>query len=479
MNRRYLAVMLASALAAALALAAPAAHAARTSLPPASADTLRLSLDDAVTRALSYSSRARSAHAGVKAAEGQVREVTAEALPQVTGSLTYNRKFDSVFRGAEADTSLGDLGDLFTHSAFAAEHTWTADLTASQKIWDGRVLAGIRASREVHKISYAERDEALADVALNVRGAYLDVLSAQAVQTIAEEGLAQAKAHLDQVKLFNGQGSRSEYDLLQAQVDVANNDPAVVRARNATDQAMLLLRQLLYLPDGQALALTTQLAFPEGGVPVLVSDPGEGEVRAALRGADATVQARKLALSAEKWSRWPSLVASATVSHQAYPTDPWPIHRDEFQRGIDGSLKLEWPLFQGFRTFGSVERASAELVQAEANRDIVYDTVSFQTRQARQEVDRALATLVARRGTVQLARRAHHLATVRWGNGLSTQLEVSDARLQMLTAEVNEVDAVKDYRLALLRLERAAGRSLNLVNRSLDDLSSSGSEGDR
>jgi outer membrane protein TolC len=184
------------------------------------------------------------------------------------------------------------------------------------------------------------------------------------------------------------------------------------------------------------------------------------------------VQARRLALSAEKWSRWPSLVAYGTVSHQAYPAEAWPVHREDFQRGIDGSLRLEWPLFQGFRTFGSVERATAELQQAEAQRDIVYDTVTFETRQARQEVDRALATLVARRGTVQLAQRAHHLATVRWSNGLSTQLEVSDARLQMLTAEVNEVDAVKDYRLALLRLERAAGRSLNLVNRSLDDLSS-------
>jgi outer membrane protein len=456
----------------ALALAAPAARAVRTPLPPATPDTLRLSLDDAVARALSLSSRARSAQANVKAAEGQVREVTADALPQITGAVTYNHKFDSVFKFAAGDSSLGGLGDIFSKSSFAAVDGWTADLTASQKIWDGRVMSGIRASREVHKIAFATRDEALADVALNVRAAYLDVLSAQAVQTIAEEGLAQAKAHLDQVQLFYGQGSRSEYDLLQAQVDVANNEPAVVRARNAADQAMLWLRQLLYMPDGQPLALTSGLAFADGQVPVLASDPGEGQVRAALRGADANVQARKLALSAEKWSRWPSLVAYATVSHQAYPESAWPVHANEFQRGIDGSLRLEWPLFQGFRTFGSVERASAELKQAEAQRDIVYDSVTFETRQARQEVDRALATLAARRGTVQLAQRAHHLATVRWKNGLSTQLEVSDARLQMLTAEVNEVTAVKDYRLALLSLERAAGRPLNLVNRSLDDLSS-------
>ena len=37
---------------------------------------------------------------------------------------------------------------------------------------------------------------------------------------------------------------------------------------------------------------------------------------------------------------------------------------------------------------------------------------------------------------------------------------------------MNEVAAIKDYRLALLRLERATGQPLTLVNRSLDDLTS-------
>jgi outer membrane protein TolC len=139
---------------------------------------------------------------------------------------------------------------------------------------------------------------------------------------------------------------------------------------------------------------------------------------------------------------------------------------------VDGSLQLEWPLFQGFRTFGTVQRATAELRRAEADRDNAHAGVALEVEQARQNTREALATLAARRGTAALARRAHHLATVRWQNGLSTQLEVSDARLQMQTAEVNEVAATKDYRISLLRLERATGRTLELTYRSIDELSS-------
>lgn len=463
-----------------LALAPVAARGKERPAPSAPTDTLRLTVDDAVARAMSTSAEARAARAGVKVAEGQVKEATSSALPHVTGSVSYNRKFDSIFRSAADDTSLGPLRDLFSRSSFAAVHTWTADITASQTIFDGAVGAGVAGARAVRKVAVATRDESLADVQLNVRSAYLDALYAAAVQTIAEEGLAQSRAHLAQVTLFHDQGSRSEYDLLQAQVDAANQEPAVVAARNATEQTLLRLRQLINVPAHQPLALASPLAFEGGQVPVLAAEPGDGSERNALKAADATVRARQLALSAEKWARWPRVTASATISHQAFPQEAWPLQREEFVRAIDGTVRLEWPIFQGFRTFGAVERATAELRQAEAQREQQRERVALEVEQARQEVDRALTTLAARRGTVQLATRAHHLATVRWKNGLSTQLEVSDARLQMQTAEVNEVAAIKDYRLALLRLERATGLPLQLVNQSLDDLSTTlPADGDR
>ena len=457
------------ALSLALALAAAAGAAwARPDPPAAPPDTLRLSLDDAVQRALASGAEARVARASVGVAEGQVREAMAEALPQVTGDVVYDRKFSSIFQSLSSDTL---FGPLFAHSSFAAVHGWTADLTATQLLWSGgRVGAGLAAARAARDWVRATRDETLADFALQVRSAYLEAVYARDVQRIAGEGLAQSRAHLEQVKLLHDQGSRSEYDLLQAQVDAANAEPQVVSARNATEQSTLLLKRLMNLPLSQPIVLTTALAFEGGLVPVMDADPGDGAARPAIRGADDLVQARRQAVRAEKAARWPKLSASATVSQQAYPTDLWPTRRD-FVSAVDGYLKLEWPLFQGFRTFGTVQRATSELRQAEADRDRTLQSVSLEVEQARQEVQRTLATLVARRGTADLARRTHHLATVRWQSGLSTQLEVTDARLQLQTAEVNEVAAIKDYRLALIRMERASNRPLALTPRSIEDLS--------
>jgi len=182
------------------------------------------------------------------------------------------------------------------------------------------------------------------------------------------------------------------------------------------------------------------------------------------------VDAREALVRVEKAGRWPNLVASANLSHQAFPPNGAPASED-FLRSMDATLKLEWPLFQGFRTFGAVQRASNELHQAQAQRDAMQLTAELELAQTQLAVQEAIATLAARRGTAKLAERAHHLADVRWRNGMGTPLEVSDALLRMQDSQVREVLALKDYRLSLARLERAAGRPVPLISRHFDEFS--------
>ena len=146
------------------------------------------------------------------------------------------------------------------------------------------------------------------------------------------------------------------------------------------------------------------------------------------------------------------------------------ISRHYFARNVEASAKLEFPFFQGTRTFGAVARARAELRQAEIERDQARAVAAIQFRTACDEVERSLAALAARRGTVQLATRGHELARIRYENGISTQLEVSDARLRMLQARANEAEALRDYRLALAALEHALGRPLVTADVPMDSL---------
>ena len=112
----------------------------------------------------------------------------------------------------------------------------------------------------------------------------------------------------------------------------------------------------------------------------------------------------------------------------------------------------------------------AELREAEAARDRVRQNAAIEFEQARLETRRALAALAARRGTVELARRAYRIADVRFRGGLSTSLELADARLQLRASEVNEVQATRDYLNALAWLEFAHGAAPAIRYMPLDQL---------
>ncbi|MFI5370652.1 MAG: TolC family protein [Candidatus Eisenbacteria bacterium] len=450
-----------------VALALPAHAASRApAVSPSPTDTLRLSLEDAVSLALTRGVTVGLASSEVQRARGQVREAEAVALPQINTTGTYQRRFASIFSGVPADSG---LGSLFANSPFGAENQFTLELTGTQLLFSRSVGAAVSGARWYQHGVEHQLQDVESQVVYQTRGAYLLAAYIGELVRIAEEGVVQARANEHDVKLLFDQGARAEYDYLQAQVEARNAEPPVMQARNAFADALYGLKKLLNVPAEQPMTLTTPLAFPGDQAPVVETDSLGAATRAALLAAEAAVEVRKRAVTYESGARWPELSASGTMLQEAFPSNGWPT-RDQFFRDVTASAKLTLPIFQGFRTEGAVARAKAELRSAELNRDQVKLQVDIDVEQARQDLNRALTVLAARRGTVELAQRTWQLARTRYDNGMATQLEVSDARLKMLTSQADAADALRAYRTSLARLEFALGHPPATRLVSLDDI---------
>jgi outer membrane protein TolC len=225
-------------------------------------DTLHLTLDLAVQRALDRSFAMRLARADVLEANGQVREAMSAALPQVTGTLTYTRQFASIFKGL-GGTDTSSLGDLFKNTPFGAANAWNFQIQATQLLWSGgKVGSGLSAAKEARSIAALGESETTAEVGFQVKQAYWNAALQHRLLAIATGNLDQARAQLRQVQLFRQAGTRAEYDLLRAQVDAANQEPAVVAARNDLDLAMLELKRLLDLPADQPIGSRLRSSRP-------------------------------------------------------------------------------------------------------------------------------------------------------------------------------------------------------------------------
>ena len=125
-------------------------------------------------------------------------------------------------------------------------------------------------------------------------------------------------------------------------------------------------------------------------------------------------------------------------------------------------LQLSFPVFDGLRAKGNIDLAQAQHRLAELQLRQTREQVTLEVARARAELDRARADFAARGQTAAEADEAFRLATLRFSRGLSTQLEVSDAQLALLTAQTGEARATINLYLAAAERARALGRTIPL-----------------
>ena len=125
-------------------------------------------------------------------------------------------------------------------------------------------------------------------------------------------------------------------------------------------------------------------------------------------------------------------------------------------------LLVSWPLFDGFRTRSNVAlaRAQADIAATQARQ--ARETAAVEAANSRNQLAAAQAIFAASGQNVAEAEEAYRLATLRFGRGLGTQLEVQDAQLALLAARTNEARATHGLYLATAELARALGRPVPL-----------------
>jgi outer membrane protein TolC len=456
-------------------LAAPAVALAQQATP------ITVSLADAIRMAAGVSHIVRSAEAGAQRARGQQQQARSQYFPQVNAALGYQRTIQSQFEeiqkrdqssnnsgGGMRDTSSGGNSFGGITKIFASPVTQTMTLTFSQNVFTaGKVEASNALAEAARTAADIGLDAAKAQMALDVAQAYFDAVAAGQLAAIADSTLAQAERSLQHTTLAHEVGSASEFDLLRARVARDNQRPVSIQSRGNRDIALLRLRQLLGVPLSQPLALTTPIrddlsltANVDLARPIEIPGTGRGMTadtsaarRATVRQAEANVEAQHSALRAARWQRLPSIAVTSTYQRFGYPDNGFvPNSLGLFYPNWTATVGLSFPLFSGGRLGGERLVAQANLIEAEEALAQAKEFAALDARTATTQLEQAQAAYAASVGTDEQAARAYRIAEVRQQEGISTQVELQQARTQYEQARLNRVVAAKDLEMARLRI---------------------------
>jgi len=475
--RRARAVLLLSIALAGAALVVGPARAQQ----PAAGDSLRVSIQDAVARALGQGDELRLAESRSDAANAQVGQARSTALP----ALRMNSTFTHVYENARAQA----VGQIFNQP-----NTYNVNFNLSAPLFQGgRISAGLKSARGLRGAAQADVEQARADVTLQVLRAYLDALFADRLVQIQRDNVALAEARVQQVEQLEHAGRASRYDVLRARVERSNLEPAAIQAAGDRDLALLELKRLANLPAGQPLKLVSPvsadavaaLAQAAGGV-TPASDSAAVAAIPSVRAAELRATASRAGIAIARADYLPTVSAFVTSGFQAYPTSwSFPTSRGALepvtcpagsaadkvctqQNGgwfsdRSAGLQESWPVFDGFRTRSNVALARAQAEVADAQAAQAREAAAVQLAQARSDLETARAQFAATRLNVAEAEEAFRLATLRFTRGLSTQLDVSDAQLALATARSSEARATHELYLAAAGVARAQGRPIPLL----------------
>ena len=446
-----------------------------------------LSLDDALRLGSRVSHTVKTAEAGVLRAKGGEYQARSGYLPQVNGSVSFQRllqsQFSAIAGSGSSDTttksgsgsgsgSSGGSSLQNIEKIFAAPNTVILGVTATQNIFTagrlGAAKAGAAAARTSADIGL---DAARAQVSLDVAQAYFNAVASSKLVDIEDSTLAQAERTLQQTTVSRSVGSAAEFDLLRARVARDNQRPVVIQARSNRDIAYLRLRQLLGISLTAPLTLTTDIR--DEGVadtiphalqldrPIAVPGRDGGLVpdtsvnrRSSVRQAEANIDAQEHALRAARWERLPSVQISSTYQRYGYPTDGAFVQNafGTYYPNWTASLGISLPLFTGGKLTGDRMVAEANLAEARQSLDQVKELAALDARTALAQLEEADASYSASVGTDTQAARAYSIAEVRFREGISTQVELQQSRTQYEQARLNRVLAARDLEVARLRV---------------------------
>jgi outer membrane protein TolC len=422
----------------------------------AQTDPLVLSLDRAIELGFENDEALRQAAREIEGAQGEVTAARSAALPQITISAQYGRNLlkpvfflPEEFRedpDAPAKVEIGEDNE-FMGTAAVTQLLWAA----------GRVSAGLNAAREYLEATRYGEIAARDFVRFRVQEAYFGVLLADEMLRITEKALHDAEEAVRVARVGFDQGTVSNFDVMRAEVELANRRPPLVSAQNDLEQAVVVLRRRCGIESHVEMSLSDSLTAVELPENLDIVMAAMREASADIKALEHYVSANQYFLRLTKAERYPTLQLSANYSVQSQWSKNFIPDSDLIAQIAGVQLGLHIPIFDGKRTKGRSKRAEADLRVAELELEKVTRDKELAVRQSYLTLENSITALEGRQEAVELAEEAYRLSVVRLENGLATPLERLDAELAMITARGQLAQALYVCKLSEAYLELAVG----------------------
>ncbi len=451
----------------------------------ASAQTasVRLTLDEAITRGLEASDRIEELSARQEAARAVESQREAASRPQLAAIASYTRT-NHVEEFSVANES-GGVRVLFPD---VPDNVRTRIDLQWPIYTGGRAGALTRAAAAEAEAVGHDRDTVRADLKLEITRSFWAVITARASSDVVRQALDRTSAHLNDVRNQLSVGLVPPSDVLTIEAQHAHQRMLSIEADNIVETTSAEFRRLTGLDPETPFELVANLAadsmadlptgarqnVPSSGEKVGTMPVGRPGFVPQAPAYSAAVDAARANRPERKSLQFRITAADERVSAASAGTLPtlsaiggydvsrpnraiFPI-QEAWKPSWDLGIHFRWSLFDGGRARAETAEAVATRRSVEARLRDFDGIVQVEVRQRMADLNSARASIEAAQAGVRAATEARRVLAERFSAGVATNTDVINAQVTLLQAELDLTRALANVQLARARLDRALGR---------------------
>ncbi|MFA5857528.1 MAG: TolC family protein [Elusimicrobiota bacterium] len=334
------------------------------------------------------------------------------------------------------------------------DDNWMLGVAVQQNIFSwNRVRNAYSAAKNAVVTTESEYIKTCNDAVNDAATAFYTALFAKELVETHRASLDRAEEHRKTVESKFNAGAVSKLDLLRAKTQVANTEPLVVQAQNMYDTSLVRLKHLMALEQNTEVILNGKLEYVP--VEIILNDCISSALKTRSEPAIAAtaVETAKLNTKIVGTKNKPTLFGLAGYQYQ-YPFYSKLEWKDSWYAG----LTFNWQIFTGFAVSNAITQGKLIEQQAEIAQVQVRDGIIVEITQSVLKLHDAKERIKSQVENVALAEEMLKIANISFSNGCVTNQEVLDAQMALTLAGTNYLQAVYDYTLARIALDKAMGK---------------------
>ncbi len=420
----------------------------------------QLSLAAVAEEAVEVNLDLRAASFGLEANQTDITQARANLWPQLNARLGHtrlNNDSTSVISGA------------------AAEQSTSAAITLSQLIYSDTVQANVEIQNYLHANRTALKRQLELDIIQDATTTYLNLLKAQTFIHIRRENMDLSRTNLELARDRQKIGVANPAEVYRWQSRLATSRQALLGAQAQLQQAQDALNRLLNRPlkepfiteptsldDPRLLISRKELfdyvssdrAFELMGDFMVIEGLAASPELASL---DALLSATQRELKANQRAYWsPTVTLQGEVTH---------VMDEERQAGLSAEDDTDWsvgvnvslPLFQGGARSARVSSSRLTFNQLLSQRDAVRERIEQRIRSSLHDISASYPSIQLSQDAATAASKNLDLVTDAYSRGAVSILDLLDAQNAALVAEETATNAVFDFIIDLMNLQRSLG----------------------